>query len=170
MPKFMFSETINSSEVLAVRLGAATKSTTAIGSVYKDADAGKFVKLVGASRYAMCALGDSIEGRISSVNGSPQDDYVIGGIINETEFMPVTLDGLQATPGTGVVAIGDYVVCGTVVAIQTALTVPAKVCKATDQAIAKSGPFGWRVVSIGASGADGVIGAVGVVALIQDVT
>ena len=169
MPKFMLSETIASSDVITVRLGTATKSTTATASVYKDADAGKFVKLVGASRYALCAAGDAIEGRISSVEVASQDDYVIGGVIADADFFSVTLDGLQATPGTGVVAIGDYVLCGTVVAIQTALTVPAKVCKATDQAVAKAAPFGWRVVSIGATGADGVSGAVGVVAVIQSV-
>ena len=44
-----------------------------------------------------------------------------------------TADGLQATAGTGAIAVGDYVVAGTATAKGTALTVYPKVCKATVQ-------------------------------------
>jgi len=58
-------------------------------------------------------------------------------------------DGLQATAGTGTIAVGDYVVCGTVVAAGTALTTTTgpKVCKATVQPTA-AGAAGVSVLSI----------------------
>jgi hypothetical protein len=81
------------------------------------------------------------------------------------------LDGLQATPGTGAIAVGDYVVAGTATAKGTSVAGYPKVCKATNQpgatvtsadnvvgninaAIAKVvdstkvAQFGWRVVSL----------------------
>ena len=169
MPKFMMSETVDSSEVITARLGAGTYTALA-SNVYGDTEVNKFVKLVGASRYALCVAGDAIEGRITSVEVSRRDDYSIGGVATEADFFQVTLDGLQATPGTGVIAIGDFVVCGTVVAqgtSQNSTGIPAKVCKATTQSTAMANPGAWRVCSIGATGADGVSGAVGTVALIQ---
>ena len=166
MPKFKMVELVNSTDVIAARLGLGTFSASA-ANIYTDKEVGKFVKFVGANRYALCAVGDAIEGRITSVEVGRNDDYSIGGVAVTGKFREVVLDGLQATPGTGVVAIGDYVVCGSVVAQGTALTTQAKACKATDQVVAKSGPFAWRVVSIGATGADGVSGAVGVVATAQ---
>ena len=74
----------------------------------------------------------------------------------------MTLDGLQATPGTGAIALGDYVVCGTVVAKGTSLAgAYPKVCKATTQT---GMYFAWRVVSL-----DGTT-AVGQTALIERVS
>ena len=168
MPKFKMVETINSTQVITARLGTGTYTASA-ANIYTDTEVGKFVKLAGANRYALCAAGDAIEGRITSVEIGRNDDFSFGGVAKSADFMEVLLDGLQATPGTGVIAIGDYVVCGTVVAKGTAIVFPsrAKVCKATDQVVAKSNPYGWRVVSIGATGADGVSGAVGTAATIQ---
>lgn len=168
MPKFKMVETIDSTEVITARLGTGTYTASA-ANIYTDTEVGKFVKLGGANRYVLCAAGDAIEGRITSIEVGRNDDYSFGGVANETAFLEVVLDGLQATPGTGVVAIGDYVVCGTVVAKGTAIVFPAraKVCKATSQSAAMSNPYAWRVVSIGATGADGVSGAVGVSATIQ---
>lgn len=166
MPKFKMVELIDSTDVITARLGPGTFTASA-ANIYTDKEVGKLVKLVGANRYALCAAGDAIEGRITSIEVGRNDDYSFGGVAVTGKFREVVLDGLQATPGTGVVAIGDYVVCGSVVAQGTALTTQAKTCKATDQAAAKSGPFAWRVVSIGATGADGVSGAVGVVATVQ---
>jgi hypothetical protein len=174
MAKFMMTETIHSEKVSTVRLGT---DTAANGGSYSDKEAGKAVKFVGESRYALCAAGNLIEGVVSSVNGGTVDGYSIGGIVT-TGTKEVTFDGLQATPGVGVVAVGDYVVCGTVVAAGTALTAPVKVCKATIQpgvteasAAAdvndhiNAAKFMWRVVSLGSAGT----GAVGTTGLIERV-
>ena len=67
----------------------------------------------------------------------------------------------MATPGVGAVAIGDYVVAGTAVGKGPALTVPARVCKAT--AAGNTLNFKWRVVSLGAAGT----GAVSTTGLIE---
>lgn len=159
MPKFIITETTAGEEVNTVRLGT---NTVANAGGYTDSDVGKAVKLAGESRFALCAAGDPIEGFINSVNLGVYDGYAIGGITDD-EYKTVTLDGLQGTPGTGVVAIGDLVVCGTVVAAGTKLgATPVKVCKATSQAV---GLFNWRVVSLGTAGT----GAVGTTAVIERV-
>lgn len=164
MPKFLISETIHSEKVKTVRLGTDT-ITNSPG--YTDAEAGKAVKLVGESRYALCAAGDLIEGFISSVNGGKYDDYTIGGIVS-TGTKNAICDGSQAA-GTGSLAIGDFVVTGTVDAKGTALTTSAlKVRKATIQpGITEAAAIGdvndhinaskfmWRVVSLGNAGAVG---------------
>jgi len=68
--------------------------------------------------------------------------------------MACTCDGIQATVGTGTIAVGDLVVAGTVVAKGTALGAleTPKVCKATSQTPVM---FNWRVVSLGVAGAVG---------------
>lgn len=161
MPKFLMTELVDLAKVVTARLGAGTGSANWLS----DKDVGKFMKFVGESRYALAVAGDEIEGRLSSVNTATLDNYSIGGICTEGRF-EVTFDGLQGTPGTGVVAVGDYVVCGTAVARGTALTVPARVCKATTQADAKNSPFCWRVVSLGAAGT-GAVGTTGVIARVN---
>ena len=168
MPKFKMVETIHSPDVVTARLGLGTFTASA-ANIYTDKEVGKFVKLVGANRYGLCAQGDPIEGRITSVEVGRNDDYSFGGVATDAPFFEVLLDGLQATAGAGNIGINDFVVCGSVTAQGTAMVFPsvAKVCKATDQAAAKSNPFAWRVVSIGASGADGVAGTPGTVATIQ---
>lgn len=156
--KFNIVETIYSEKVKTVRLG-----TTGVGNQYSHEEVGKAVKLSGESAYVLCAAGDAIEGIVNSSNLADQgtvDGYAIGGIIS-TGYKSVTFDGLQATPGTGVVAIGDYVVTGTVVAKGTALTGQLKVTKATSQT---PGAYKARVVSLGQAGT-GAVGTVGTVEL-----
>lgn len=183
MPKFIISETIHSEKVKTVRLADGT-NTADPANMYSDAEVGKAVKFSAESRYVLAAAGDPIEGVITSVNQSRYDDYTIGGIVS-SGYKEVTFDGLEATPGTGTVALGDIVVCGTVVAKGTALTAPLKVCKATNQpgaavtvadnvaatinaALAKvadaeaNGLFAWKVVSLGSAGT-GAVGTTGVV-------
>lgn len=168
--KFQIVETIHSEKVKTARLGTAADAN----GRYSDKEVGKAVKLVGESRYALAAAGDPIEGVISSVNGGTYDGFSVGGVVS-TGYKEVTFDGLQATPGTGVVAVGDYVVCGTVVAKDTALTGPLKVCKATMQPgvteaavvgdvndMLKVAMHAWRVVSLGAAGT-GAVGTTGVI-------
>ena len=142
---------------MTVRLGV-----TGAANRYADVDVGKPVKLAAESQYNLTAAGDEIEGFISSVESAPSGGFSIGGIVEEGQFN-VTLDCIQATPGTGTVAIGDYVVTGTVVARGTAMTVYPKVCKATGAGTTLN--YKWRVVSLGTAGT----GAVGTSAVIKRV-
>lgn len=142
MAKFKLTETIHSEKVRTVRLGGKT-------TPFGDAEQSKLVKLADDSRYVLTEVGDPIEGVVSSVNGATVDGYTIGGIV-QTGTKEVILDGLQATPGTGNIAVGDLVVTGRVTARGTALTqgtfgLSPKVCKATD---ASGHAFKWRVESL----------------------
>lgn len=141
MAKFKFKELIGA-EPFTTRLGAGSVNSTP-ANAYTDKEIGKFVKLSGDSAYSLCAAGDPIEGVVAAVESYTADDFSIGSVAVEGRKR-VTLDGLQATPGTGVIAVGDYVVCGSVTALGTVLPGPPKVCKATSQAASH---FNWRVVS-----------------------
>jgi hypothetical protein len=145
-------------EAVAVRLGAGSGAANNLTT----AEVGKFVKLVAESRYNLAAAGNEIEGVIFSVELAPQNGFTVGGVVEEG-ILNVTFDGLQATPGTGVVAIGDYVVCGTPVAKDTALTGYPKVCKATGAVTTLT--FKWRVVSLGTAGT-GAVGTTGVISYV----
>jgi hypothetical protein len=146
-------------DAVAVRLGAGS------GIVHNltQLEVGKFAKLAGESRYHLAAVGNEIEAVITAVEIAPQNGFTIGAVRTEG-IMNVTFDGLQATPGTGVVAIGDYVVTGTPVAKGIASTVPSKVCKAT--AAATGIVFKWRIVSLGTAGT-GAVGTTGVIQFVS---
>ena len=144
---------------MTVRLGAGN----ATSDNYSETEVGKFVKLSGESAYSLCAAGDEIEYIISSVELATQNGWSIGGVVDDGPIY-VTADGLQATPGTGTIAIGDYVLTGSVTAKGTALPGYPKVTKATTQASAKATPYAWRVVSLGTAGT----GAVGTTIVITD--
>jgi hypothetical protein len=150
--------TAPTNSIFTARLGAGSGSA----NQWTTAEAGKFAKLAGESRYDLCAVGDQIEGNVFAVELAPQNDYTIGSIA-EGGTLNVTFDGLQATPGVGVIALGDYVVCGTPVAKGTALTVNPKVCKAT--AAANTLLFKYRVVSLGTAGT-GAVGTTGVISFV----
>lgn len=111
-----------------------------------DADVGKFVKLKFSSQYGLCAVGDEIEGVLASGPDNALHNGFPLATVREDGRVKVMLDGLQATPGTGVIALGDYVVAGTVTARGTALPAQPKVCKAT--AAATSIVQLWRVVHL----------------------
>lgn len=170
MAKFQIKPTISQDlEAVTVRLGAGTGS----GNWVTSAEEGKIVKLVAESRYGLAAAGDPIEGVVVAVESFVQDNYSIGSIVRKGR-MEVTFDGLQATPGTGLIAVGDYVVTGTVVAKGTKLGAPVRVTKATAQpgaaladlaaatAAIKAGLHAWRVVSLGNAGT-GAVGTTGVI-------
>lgn len=184
--KFDITETIHSEKVKTVRLG-----TSGTANRYDDKEVGKAVKASGSSAFVLCSAGNPIEGFVSSVNSGSYDDFSIGGVVS-TGYKEVTFDGLQATAGTGTIAVGDYVVTGTVVAKGTALSGPLKVCKATNQpgtavvsvvgaadtaaaiktqidaALVKVADaqantvFAWRVVSLGSAGT-GAVGTTGII-------
>lgn len=160
MPKFLMTELVPSRAPLTARLGGGTGSA----EHFSDEEVGKAVKLVGDSRYDHCIAGDNIEGFINSVEPATLDDYSLGSV-QVGDRKVVTADGLEVTPGTGTIAVGDYVNAGTMVAKDTALTdaAPQKVTKATTQANVSGSPFAWRVVSLGTVGT----GAVGTLILIE---
>lgn len=140
MAKFKMLPLVDT-EAITARLGAGSGSANYV----TDLELNKPVKLVGDSQYNLCAAGDQIEGFIRAVETYTADDFSIGSVQTEGR-VKVTLDGLQATPGTGAIAVGDYVVAGTAVAKGTTLgTAYPKVCKATTQT---GMYFAWRVVSL----------------------
>jgi len=168
--KFLRGETIPSTAAETARLGAQN-------APYKDTEIGKFVKISGEG-FVLCAVGELIDGYIVGVEAATADGYGIGSV-QRCDRKYVTFDGTQAA-GTGTLAVGDYVVCGTAVAKDTSLGQNyAKVRKATIQpgttvaadltAMAAQMamlPSLWRVVSLGTAGT----GAVGTVGLIERVS
>lgn len=158
MAKFQIVETIYSEKVATVRLGQ-----TGAGNQYSDKEVGKAVKLTADSRFELCAMGDAVEGVVTSVNVGTYDGYSIGGVVSKG-YKEVTFDGSQAA-GTGNITVGQYVVCGAVTAKDTALPGPLKVRSATDQAAARTAPYKARVVSLGSAGT-GAVGTVGVIELL----
>ena len=149
MAKFQFAEIVNEETRLTARIADGVQSNH-----LNDNDVGKLLKLVGDSQYGLCAVGNEIEAVLDSGPNSPlQDGYYLGGVFTEGRVR-VVLDGLQGTPGTGVIAIGDYVVAGTPVARNTAITEAGpRVCKAT--AAGNTLNFKWRVVALLGTGAVG---------------
>lgn len=149
MPKFQMKETLDQ---LAKIVTARVADGTGVANQLNDADNGKFVKLVGDSQYGLCAVGNDIEGVLETANEmGTQDGFNIGSV-RYNGRVTVTLDGLQGTPGTGTIAVGDIVVAGTVVARGTAITGYPKVCKATTP---DNVNFKWRVVALYGTGAVG---------------
>lgn len=169
--KFFYTDTVPASAPITSRLGAQN-------APYKDTEIGKFVKATTESGHVLCAAGDQIGGQVVAVENATSDGYGIGSV-QQRDRIRVTFDGSQAA-GTGAIALDDQVVCGTVVAKDTALTGYPKVRKATIQvgttvpadltaaaahmALLASGNV-WRVISLGAAGT----GAVGTEGLIERV-
>ena len=154
MAKFKFTELVTEGGSLTARLG-----TAGVANRYDDKEIGKAVKLSGDSAYVLASAGDLIEAFVRSMEGASLDDFSIG-TVQTKDYKSVVLDGEQATPGTGDIAIGEYVVVGTMVAKGTALTGDQKVCQATSQTVAM---HNWRLVSASgtAVGSTGVIERVG---------
>jgi hypothetical protein len=170
MAKFKLKELVGS-QPITVRLGAGSVYSTP-ANAYTDKEVGKFVKLSGDSAYVLCAVGDPIQAVITGVETYNADDFSIGSV-DATGRKRVLLDGSEAA-GTGSIAIGDFVVAGTPVAKDTALTIttPPKVRKATNQPGAVPGDltaagkqalnsiFAWRLVSFDSAGAVGDFGVI----------
>jgi len=159
MAKFQMGVTLNTDANITARVADGTGAANQLDK----ADNGKFVKLVGDSQYGLCAVGNEIEGILAVANDiAPADGFNLGSVTlaDDSVRVAVTLDGLQATPGTGTIAVGDYVVCGTVVARGTALSGNPKVCKAT--AAATGIVYKWRLVAI-LNGGNGAVGNTGII-------
>lgn len=162
--KFIMTELVDISCIKTTRFGPGPGAGGGgvASNLFTDAEVSKFAKLVGESRWDLCAQGDQIEGRITSVETATMDGYSVGGVMDEGRFA-VTFDGLQSTPGAGSLAIGDYVVCGTPIAKLTSVAstlLPARVAKSTNAGNTLN--FKWRVVSLGyaGTGAPGTVGCV----------
>lgn len=141
-----------------VRLGASADNAGQLSAL----DENKFTKLAGESRHILASVGDDIDGVITSVEVGTSAGWSVGGVARGVpgDLLDVTFDGLQGTPGTGAIAIGDVVVVGTPVARGTSLNgAYPKVCKATTPANVVQK---WRVVSLGTAGT-GAVGTVGVI-------
>lgn len=161
---FMAPQAVLREDGVTVRLGA-----TGAGKFTPNTDSNKFVKLVAESQYDLCAAGDPIEAIVLASDNAPSGGQTVGTILDDG-LLFVLADGLQATPGTGTIAVGDFVVCGTQTAKGTALvgSLP-KVCKATVQpngsdpgttagagTALKNAMFAWRVESLGVAGTGAV--------------
>lgn len=164
MAKFQMKERIGNTGKTA-RLAEGTDAANAtpatlVANNHGQTEVGKFVKQNGESRFSLCAVGDQIEGFINSIEPATVDGHTLGTVLSEIgQYKEVVFDGLQATPGVGALAIGDRVVCGSVVAKGTALSAAPKVCKATTQT---GMDYVWRVVSLGSAGT-GAVGTVGTI-------
>jgi len=170
MAKFKMKELVGV-EGITARLGVGSVNSTP-ANAYTDKEVGKFVKLSGTDAYVLCVVGDPIQASIAAVETYTADDFSLG-TVSPGGRRRVLLDGSQAA-GTGSIAIGDYVVTGTPVALGTALTLttPAKVRKATNQpgAVpadltaagqqALNSIYAWRLVPFDNAGAVGDFGVI----------
>lgn len=159
MAKFLITPTTQNQITVTARLGANALATRA-----NDNDVGKGVKLVGDSNYGLLAAADAIEGVITSVETGVYDGYSLGGVQTKG-YLNATAYGLQATPGTGAITVGQYVLAAAPAAIQVAetLSTTMRVVSATNQATAATAAFKARVVSLGPVGT----GAVGTAIVIE---
>jgi hypothetical protein len=168
------------SHFITPRVPQAPAHTVRLGTTvapFNTDDTGKLVKLSAESAYELCAVGDPIEAVVAAVETGKSGGFIAGSIYDQGAIFALA-DGLQATPGVGALAVGDYVVAGTITAKNTKLASFPKVCKATQQpgvteaAVIgdvndqiKVALFPWRVVSLGSAGT----GAVGTAIVIERV-
>jgi len=144
--------TIPVTSSITVRLGNT-------GAAYTDLENGKLVKLAAESQFNLAVAGDEVEAIIVSAGAdATQNGFSIGSVNDTFDSCYVLFDGSEAA-GTGAIAVGDYVVCGTITAQGTALSSYPKVRKATSQGTQKSL---FRVVSLGTVGT-GAVGTAGVI-------
>ena len=159
MAKFLITPTTQNQITVTARLGGNAAGTRA-----NDNDVGKGVKLVGDSNCGLLAAADAIEGVITSVETGVYDGYSLGGVQSKG-YIDATAYGLQATPGTGAITVGQYVLAAAPAAIQVkeTLSTTLRVVSATNQATAATAAFKARVVSLGPVGT----GAVGTAIVIE---
>ena len=159
MAKFLITPTTQNQVTVTARIGG-----NAAGTRCNDNDVGKGVKLVGDSNYGLLSAGDAIEGVITSAETGIYDGYTLGGVQSKG-YINATAYGLQATPGTGAITVGQYVLAAAPAAVQVAETLSStiRVVSATNQATAATAAFKARVVSLGPVGT----GAVGTAIVIE---
>lgn len=141
MPKFIMTPLVDDQvDDITARLGAGSGPANQI----TDAEDLKPVKLVGDSRYDLCAVDNEIEGFVLAVEASTYDGFSLGTVRRTGRFW-VRVEGTT-------LVVGDYVVAGTPTAKGTPVTAaaPARVKKAPGAGATLV--FPWRVISLGAAG------------------
>lgn len=113
----------------------------------------KLVKLLTNGAYGLAASGEDIEGQLVSLEAYTVNDGLGRGGVNNQSPIVVTVEG-------GTLAVGAYVVCGTAVAVGTAITAVASGAQTNVKApkvIAGPGTiFRWRICSL--LGGGGTVG------------
>lgn len=100
MAKFSYGEHLTQADsIISGKLGATA------GTYYVDGDVGHAVKLTADSRWVKCASGDQIEGFIKSIEPFTVENFSFGG---------VQIGGFKEVTVLGPIAIGDYVMAGSV--------------------------------------------------------
>lgn len=136
--------TIHKEKIRTVNLGTTSR-------LFKAADIGKAVKLIGPGQYDLCAAGDKIEGIVTSseyeLNGATRGGLSVGGI---------ACSGYVEVVSTAALAAGDMVVAAAQPALGTPIAsigegeVPCTpVQKAAGTEVA---PFLMRIVDLGPVG------------------
>lgn len=144
MTDFVFGE--NVTEAIKDTVSAALGSAAASGIGQKDLN--KAVKLGTAQNYTLCADGDPIEGFINAVEPATVNaGFSFGSVQRRGRKL------VENGAGQTQLAVGDYVVAFTQVAIGTEGL--AKVKKATATAatddgasLTQAGLYAWRVIRI----------------------
>ena len=109
MTTFVFDETVPTPPKLQACLGpdASTKFKS-------DYDLGKPVKLGSAQNYVLCVDGDEIEGYVTSVEATTYNSGFSFGGVQRNGWMTAEVIGATS------MAVGNYAVAGTQVALGTA--------------------------------------------------
>jgi hypothetical protein len=125
--------------IIPAALGASA------GAKLTSLDQYKIVKLLSNGAYGLAASGDDIEGQLVSVEAYTVNDGFGRGGVQQHGTITVTVEG-------GTLAVGAYVVCGTVVALGTALTAVSSGAQTNVKApkvIAGNGAIiRWRICSL----------------------
>lgn len=154
MAKFRFEELVAPEATrITAHLGAAGATDQLPNATYADTEIGKAVKLTAESRYGLCTNGDAIEGFVVATEPATVDGLCLGTV--QTDKRKTVVVDAGAT-----LAVGDYVVAGTMVAKGTKLTTQQAVKKPTAPSTIVEGlaqsRFAWRVVSLrGGNGSAG---------------
>lgn len=120
---------------------------TSAGAKLTSLDEGKLVKLSTtlSSTYVLCASGNDIEGQLVAVEPHTVNDGYGFGTVQQRGNIVVTI-------GAGTLAQGDYVVCGAISAVGTAIpaiTTGAQTNAKAPNVIAGAGVvFKWRICSL----------------------
>lgn len=143
MTTFVYNESVTDAlkDTISTALGAAAAS--GIG----NNDVGKAYKAGTVQNYVPCADGDPIEGFVTAVEPFTVNNGFVFGSVQRRGRKLVQNGAAQAQ-----LAVGDYVVAFTQVAIGTAGLAQVKKATATaatdDGALNQAGLYAWRVIRI----------------------
>jgi len=111
MTTFAFTELVPTEKVLSAALGPDANTK------FADADVGKAVKMGTAQNYVAVAAGNDIEGFVTSIEPyTVNSGFSFGGVVVSGRVKAEVGANQGATP----MAVGDYVVADTPVALGTA--------------------------------------------------